>query len=333
MKNAVFTLDMDNSTGKQVYFKLTLTTDQHVATVIFEDEHHTWTYLEVDNKVIVDNRRPAGELLVPADDIDWNEFTIENIYNWCKTADISEFGRAKEAVAMNTIVARDGLENPRGIQNARVLLKSVENGLVAADEISHVLAWGTAGADARMGGSDYPTMVSTASGNQGLMVVMAPWASAQYRGMSEEDGYRAVAFALLMNTFMKYASREYVYMPPTCSCATTSAPSAAAGVAFLHGLTPRQINDMLCTSQVQMAGVVCDGAKPSCATRMMVGLWGSLHAMMMAEQGIRAGSEEGFVHDELKITLENLYRLQHDVLHNKVDAILWDIFLEQKELH
>jgi len=333
VKNAVFTLDMDNSTGKQVYFKLTLTTDQHVATVIFEDEHHTWTYLEVDNKVIVDNRRPAGELLVPADDIDWNEFTIENIYNWCKTADISEFGRAKEAVAMNTIVARDGLENPRGIQNARVLLKSVENGLVAADEISHVLAWGTAGADARMGGSDYPTMVSTASGNQGLMVVMAPWASAQYRGMSEEDGYRAVAFALLMNTFMKYASREYVYMPPTCSCATTSAPSAAAGVAFLHGLTPRQINDMLCTSQVQMAGVVCDGAKPSCATRMMVGLWGSLHAMMMAEQGIRAGSEEGFVHDELKITLENLYRLQHDVLHNKVDAILWDIFLEQKELH
>lgn len=63
--------------------------------------------------------------------------------------------------------------------------------------------WGTAGADARMGGSDYPTMVSTASGNQGLMVVMAPWASSQYRKMSAEDGYRAVAFALLMNTFMK----------------------------------------------------------------------------------------------------------------------------------
>lgn len=88
--------------------------------------------------------------------------------------------------------------------------------------------WGTAGPDARMGGSDYPTMVSTASGNQGLMVVMAPWASAQYRKMSAEDGYRAVAFALLMNTFMKYASKEYVYMPPTCSCATTAAPAAAA---------------------------------------------------------------------------------------------------------
>ena len=135
------------------------------------------------------------------------------------------------------------------------------------------------------------------------------------------------------NTFMKYASKEYVYMPPTCSCATTAAPAAAAGVAFLHGLTPQQINDMLCTAQVQMAGVVCDGAKPSCATRMYVALFGSLQAMMMAKEGIRATNVEGFVHNDLKVTLENLYRLQHDVLHNKVDAILWDIVKEQKVIH
>lgn len=333
IKNAEFTLDMDNSTGKQVYFKLTLTTDEHTATVIFEDEHHTWTYLEADGEVLVDNRRPAGEMLIPANDIDWDVFTIENIYNWCKTADISEFGKAKEAVEMNTKIATDGLENPRGIQTGRVLLQGIEDGFVAADEVTHILAWATAGADARMGGSDYPTMVSTASGNQGAMVVMGPWACAQYRKMSEEDGYRAVAFALLMNTYMKYLSKEYVYMPPTCSCATTSAPSSAAGVAFLHGLTPQQINDMLCTTQVQMAGVVCDGAKPSCAYRMFVALFGSLEAMMMAERGIRATNVEGFVHNDLKVTLENLYRLQHDVLHNKVDSILWDIMKEQKEIH
>ena len=333
IKNAKFTLDMDNSTGKQVYFKMTLTTDEHVATVIFEDEHHNWAYLEADNKVILDNRKPAGEMLIPANDIDWNVFTIENIYNWCKTADISEFGKAKEAVEMNTRVATDGLENPRGIQTARVLLKNVENGFVAADELTHVLAWATAGADARMGGSDYPTMVSTASGNQGLMVVMGPWACSQYRKMSAEDGYRAVAFALLINTYMKYASKEYVYMPPTCSCATTAAPASAAGVAFLHGLTPQQINDMLCTTAAQLTGVICDGAKPSCATRMYVGLFGALQAMMMAEQGIRASDVETIVAKDLKTTLENLYRLQHDVLYNKVDAVLWGIVKEQKVIH
>ena len=102
---------------------------------------------------------------------------------------------------------------------------------------------------------------------------------------------------------------------------------------FICLLPPQQINDMLCTAQVQMAGVVCDGAKPSCATRMYVALFGSLQAMMMAKEGIRATNVEGFVHNDLKVTLENLYRLQHDVLHNKVDAILWDIVKEQKVIH
>ena len=66
-------------------------------------------------------------MLIPANDVDWNEFTIENIYNWCKTADISEFGRAKEAVAMNKILAQDGIDNPRGIQTARVLMDNIES--------------------------------------------------------------------------------------------------------------------------------------------------------------------------------------------------------------
>ena len=56
-------------------------------------------------------------------------------------------------------------------------------------------------------------------------------------------------------------------------------------------------------------------------------------AVMMAKEGIRATNVEGFVHNDLKVTLENLYRLQHDVLHNKVDAILWDIVKEQKVIH
>ena len=62
-----------------------------------------------------------------------------------KTADISEFGRAKEAVEMNTKVATDGLENPRGIQTARILRKNVESGFVAEDEITRFNVKGTAG--------------------------------------------------------------------------------------------------------------------------------------------------------------------------------------------
>lgn len=333
IKNAKFTLDMDNSSGKQVYMKLVLTTDEHTCTVIFEDEHHTVTYIEADGKVISDRRKPAGELLIPANDVDWDVFTIEGIHDFCKNAPLSDLQRAKEAIEANKKLAQDGLDNPRGIQTARVLRANIEKGFVANDEVMEVLIWATAGADARMGGSDFPAMVSTASGNQGAMVTMGPYASAMYRGDSEEDAIRAVAFALLINTYLKYLSNEYAYMPPTCSCAGTCAQASAAGVAFLHGFNPKQINDMLCTCLTHMAGVVCDGAKPSCAFRMFVSLFGCLQAMMMVEMGIRTGAEEGFVHERADVTCKNLYRLQHDVLHNKVDAILWDICLEQKDIH
>ena len=50
-------------------------------------------------------------MLIPANDVDWNEFTIENIYNWCKPLISAKFGRAKEAVAMNKILAQDGIDN------------------------------------------------------------------------------------------------------------------------------------------------------------------------------------------------------------------------------
>lgn len=333
VKNCEFDIDIDNSTGRQVYLKMVVETDEQVATIIFEDEHTDPVYVDVDGKVIRDERKPLEKLPIPFDSVDWDVFTLEGIYEWCKTCDINELERAKEGIAVNRRLAQDGIDNPRGIQTARVLLDNVNSGFVAGDEITHILVWATAGADARMGGSDFPAMVSTGSGNQGAMVIMGPAASAEYRGDSEEDAIRAVAFALLVNSYLKYHAREFWLMPPTCACAGTSAQASAAGVAFLHGLNPKQINDMLCTCLTHMAGVVCDGAKPSCAFRMFVSLFGCLQAMMMAEKGIRAGAEEGFVHERADVTCDNIYRLQRDVLYNKVDPVVWSIFKDQKNIH
>lgn len=82
-----------------------------------------------------------------------------------------------------------------------------------------------------------------------------------------------------------------------------------------------------------MCGVVCDGAKPSCAFRMFVALFGALEAMRWRKRASVPPTSRALSTTTLKVTLENIYRLQHDVLHNKVDAILWDIVKEQKTIH
>ena len=112
---------------------------------------------------------------------------------------------------------------------------------------------------------------------------MAPIAAGDYRRASEEEIIRAVAMSNLMNIFLDYRSNEYAHLSPMCYCSGVAPVAAASGVAFLHGATKQQISNLARTTLGNLAGVICDGAKPSCAFRSYTGLCGALQAMLMAE--------------------------------------------------
>ena len=332
IEEAEFTLKLDNSTGRQVYTKMVITSEQDVVTLIFEDKHDNCAYIEVNGKVLKDERKPLAQQVNPYNDVDWNVFTIDGIWNFCKSCDISAIEKMKDAIAANKRLAEDGLNNPRGDQVARTLRENIASGRLTNSEFLQAVIWGTAGVDARMGGSDYPAMMSMCSGNQGTIVTMTCWGAAQYLGLSEEDTMRAIAFAYLINVFLKYNTKELAYMAPMCYCSSTASQAAIAGVAFLHNMTAKQINDLLVTGVTCWSGIICDGAKNSCAFRVSTALFGGLTAMMMSEKGLRTDPSDGFAHESAAITMQNLYRMQKDVMYNKMDAVIWDIFEEQREI-
>lgn len=78
-------------------------------------------------------------------------------------------------------------------------------------------------------------------------------------------------------------------------------------------------------------GIICDGAKPSCAFRAYTGLFATLHAMLLAEQGIATGSTEGIVHESADVTIDNIYRLQKETM-SHTDEFVWKIKQEQKTI-
>ena len=332
IEKADFSLEMDNSTGRQVYTKMVISSDEHTVTLIFEDKHDNCAYIEADGKVIKDERTPLAEQVNPFNDVDWGVFTIEGIWDFCKNCDISASAKMKDAIAANKKLAEDGLNNPRGIQVARTLRDNIAKGQLADSEFTQAVIWGTAGVDARMGGSDYPAMMSMCSGNQGTIITMSSWGAAQYLGIGEEETMRAIAFAYLINVFLKYNTKELAYMAPMCYCSSTASQAAVAGVAFLHGMSAKQINDLLVTGVTCWSGIICDGAKNSCAFRVSTALFGGLQALMLAEKGLRTSANDGFAHENAGIMMQNLYRMQKDVMYNKMDAIVWDIFKEQREI-
>lgn len=315
-----------------IYLSVNLVTDAHSATVVLQNEHNGICYIEADGKVILDTRdvNPITAAL-EKNHVDISVLTIPAIFEFCDTVELSELSHIRTAMKITQDICQDGIDHPLGMQCGRTLLHNMEKGTVSNDELNYILAWTIAGLDARMGGTSYSAMSNTGSGNQGIICSMAPMASGAYRNESEAKIIRAVALSNLMNIYLDYRSHEYAHLSPECYCGGVAPSAAACGVAYLHGDGPQVMNDIIRTSLGNQAGIICDGAKPSCAFRAYTGLFASLHAMLLAEQGIATGSTEGIVHETADVTIDNIYRLQKETM-SHTDEFVWKIKQEQKTI-
>ncbi|OUO93405.1 L-serine ammonia-lyase, iron-sulfur-dependent, subunit alpha [Cloacibacillus sp. An23] len=315
-----------------IYLSTNIVTDEHNATVILQNEHNGICYIEADGKVILDTRdiNPVTEAL-EKNNVDKSILTIPKIVEFCNTVDLEQLGHIRYAMKLTKDICQDGMDNPLGMQCGRVLMQNMEKGLVAKDEFNYTLAWTIAGLDARMGGTSYTAMSNTGSGNQGIICTMAPMAAGEWRKESEEKIIRAVTLSNLMNIYLDYRSNEYAHLSPECYCGGVAPAAAACGVAYLRGDSADVLNDIVRTSLGNQAGIICDGAKPSCAFRAYTGLFATLHAMLLAEQGIATGPTEGIVHESADVTIDNIYRLQKDTM-SHTDEFVWKIKQEQKTI-
>ena len=321
------------SPAPSIYLEMTMETDQHTVTVILQNEHNGIKCVKQDGKVLFDKREKedSPQETQPKYSAYDSVLSVDSIYDFCKTCDISEMTHIKTAIELTRALCKDGLDNPYGMQVARTLQDNITKGVVANDEITQILIWTIAGIDARMGGSQYSAMSNTGSGNQGIICSMAPMAAGDYRGCTEEEVMRAVAFSNLLNIYLDYRSREYAHLSPMCYCGGVAPAAAAGGVAFLHGATKEQIADTLCSTLGNLPGIICDGAKASCAFRSYTGLAGALQAMLMAEKGLRTSNTEGIVHDTVDVTINNIYRLQKECM-PITDEFVFKIKKEQKSI-
>ena len=331
LDTGTFTQDLEVNVPS-IYLSTNIVTDQHNATVVLQNEHNGICYIEADGKVILDSRdiNPVTEAL-EKNHVDNSILTIPKIVEFCDTVELDQLDHIRYAMKLTKDICQDGLDNPLGMQCGRVLMQNMDKGLVAKDEFNYTLAWTIAGLDARMGGTSFTAMSNTGSGNQGIICTMAPMAAGEWRKESEEKIIRAVTLANLMNIYLDYRSNEYAHLSPECYCGGVAPAAAACGVAYLRGDNADVLNDIVRTSLGNQAGIICDGAKPSCAFRAYTGLFATLHAMLLAEQGIATGSTEGIVHDSADVTIDNIYRLQKETM-SHTDEFVWKIKQEQKTI-
>jgi len=284
-------------TRRALEVTITVHGERGSATASVVDRHTNLVYLESNGEVLFQAEGAASA------DAPKSPLTMEGIYDFATTASLDDVGEViRRQIDMNTRIAEEGLNGEWGAGIGRVLLSSGE------DLPTRMKAMAAAGSDARMGGCAMPVVINSGSGNQGLTVSLPVITYARETGAPEEKLIRALVLSNLVSIHQRYGmGRLGAFCGAVCAGA-----AAGAGITYLKGGGYDDICQTVSNALAIVSGIVCDGAKPSCAAKIASAVDAGLLGARMAERGRIFQAGEGIVSEGIEGTLSNVARLGKD---------------------
>ena len=226
---------------------------------------------------------------------------IESIVEFADTVDIEDVRPTLERqMEYNLAIAKEGLTGNYGARIGQVLLRSYGN-----DVHVRAKAWAAAASDARMNGCSLPVVINSGSGNQGITCSVPVLIYAEELGVSEEQKLRALVVSNLITTHLKTGiGRLSAY------CGAISAGvGAGAGITYLYGGRHKEIAHTIVNALAIDSGIICDGAKSSCAAKIASAVEAGLLGMEMYKHGSQFYGGDGIVTKGVENTIKNVGRL------------------------
>ena len=233
--------------------------------------------------------------------VDRTLLSIEGIVDFAENVDIADISPILERqIHYNMAIAEAGLTGNYGARIGQVLLRAFGDGVH-----NRAKAWAAAGSDARMNGCSMPVIINSGSGNQGITASVPVIIYARDMGVSHEELLRALAVSNLTTIHLKTGiGRLSAY------CGAISAGcGAGAGIAFLHGGRVDQIAHTVVNAVAINSGVICDGAKSSCAAKIASAVEAGLIGMQMYMNDSQFYGGDGIITKGVENTINNVGRL------------------------
>lgn len=261
------------------------------ALVVIEDEHTNITRIEKNGRVLYLKEKTKTETSEVPDKeaADKSQLNLEDIITFADEVRLEDVKNTLERqIKYNMKIAEEGLKNPWGAQVGRVVLEEF------GDDVKwRAVAKAAAGSDARMSGCLLPVIINSGSGNQGMTCSLPVIEYGRALGKTEEEIYRALCVSNLTALNQKrYIGSLSAYCGAVCAAA-----GAGAGITYLYGGTLEQIENTVVNTIADAGGIVCDGAKPSCAAKIATALQAAILSHKMAMRGLTFGRGEGLVMD------------------------------------
>ncbi len=270
------------------------------AQVRIVDQHTNVVHISRNGQVLAEHAVPAAAQENP----DQRLLAVEGILDYADSVNLDDICQPiRRQIALNTAIAEEGLRGRYGAMIGRESLPLLGDGLRA-----RLRALAAAGSDARMSGCELPVVIVSGSGNQGITACVPVVEYARAKGIGEDRLYRALAVSNLLTVHQKTRIGR---LSAFCG-AVNAATSAIAAIAYLDGAGMDGVAHTLVNSLAIVSGMVCDGAKASCAAKISLALEAGLMGYEMYQAGHEFVGGDGIVRKGVEYTLANVGRLGSD---------------------
>lgn len=254
------------------------------------------TVSAVASTAVADTAHTGRAESTRVDEPDYSLLSVEKIYDFACTCDLEDVREILDRqIECNTAIAEEGLKNNYGANIGKVLLKMGDDVRIRAK------AYAAAGSDARMNGSEMPVVICSGSGNQGLTVSLPVIVYARELKADREKLYRAL---LISNLVTLRAKAGIGRLSAYCGAVSAGA-GAGCGIAYLHGGDERDIAHTIVNTLAITSGIVCDGAKSSCAAKIATAVETGIFGYEMYKNGQQFYAGDGLVVKGVENSIDN----------------------------
>ena len=296
---------------KGIYIRARLTCADDVVESQIEETHDNLTGLKFNGEVVVDHKL-LSEFSQSKNNVTEVEKylgnkTLEELLVLTEDMDDDDYEFLRQGVKYNLELAQHGLVLGNGLGVGKTLDRLCREGLIKEDMIHAARTLTSAACDARMAGVKLPAMSSAGSGNHGLTAILPIWAVKDYINEIEEiDVLKAIALSHVITGYIKAHTGR---LSAVCGCSIAAGAGAAGGVAYLMGGNLNHIAGAIKNLISDLAGVICDGAKASCALKLATAAGTAVQSALFSLHGINVKESDGIIAFSPEETMRNMGEL------------------------
>lgn len=309
-------ISLKENIEEKLYIEVCCEAGDDKATAVIAGGHTTFIYIERNGEVLFQKQHTAS----CEKEEECLELTLRKVYDFALNTPLDEISFILETARLNKAAAERSFEGNYGHGLGKMLRGTYEHKVMGDSVFLHILSYTSGACDARMAGAMIPVMSNSGSGNQGISATLPVLVFAEENDKSEEELIRAL---MLSHLTVIYIKQSLGRLSALCGC-VVAATGSSCGITWLMGGTYDQVAYAVQNMIANLTGMICDGAKPSCALKVTTGVSTAVLSAIMAMENRCVTSVEGIIDEDVDQSIRNLTKIGSKGM-NETDKLVLEI--------